>query len=101
MVTMHHQSIIRQNSRVPIVVPTADVNTVVNNCHSEDLTVAIVDPVIVSKSLYRNVKIYPLIMTEQKRHIKDLLEKDATFFSDILGKSKTVKHHIRLMSDIP
>lgn len=70
IVTVHYQSVIRQNSRMP----TADTNTVVGDNWSEDLIIDILDPVTISKSSYRDIKICPLITTEQRRYIKDPLE---------------------------
>lgn len=79
-----------------------DANTVVNEEDSEQLTIDILDPTTVSKSTYKDIQnICPTMTTEPRRQIMNLIKSYSTTFSDIPGQSKTVIHHIRLVSDIP
>lgn len=76
-------------------------NSVICEKETEDISNDITESVITSTASYKDIKINPSIPVKDKDELVKVLQNSAPIFLDIPGRSKTVKHHIKLTSDVP
>ncbi|BFZ12592.1 hypothetical protein BsWGS_15631 [Bradybaena similaris] len=67
----------------------------------EEASTEIFEPVTVASMSFKDVVINPALPKKDREDLRGVVKEFAQIFSDIPGKSKTVKHHIRLTSNIP
>lgn len=72
------------------------VNSVKYEKDEEETTMDIIKIVMVANMTYKDVSINPALPAKDTEDLLKLVKKFAPIFSNILGKSKTVRHHIRL-----
>lgn len=94
IITVHQQDSSKTNGRRRH--PVA--NSVICEKDNEYSSIYIIEPVRSSTASYKNVKINQSLPVKDKKLLK-LLKKFSPIFSDIPGKSKTVKLHLKLTSN--